>query len=214
MYFEGTHHTTYTYSDEVFLEPHTIRFRPRSDPRQTTLDFSATTSPEPDGMTEGIDVYGNDIVWAWFSGTHDALEITTSFAVETMRDNPYDFIVPALEASELPPVYPEPDRSALFPYMNPSREEPRESHRRSQKRYPVSSSSSFRSSPCGSIRRVRPLFVEACRSVGVAARFVSGYVADKPSGRRELHARGAAYVAGAGWRGYDPTLDLRRFRDS
>lgn len=235
MYFEGVHRTTYSYSDEVFLEPHTLRLRPRTDPRQAIHHFSVKMVPEPDGTTEGLDVHGNDVVWAWFSSTHSSLEITTSFAVETLRNNPYDFIVPTYEAVKLPPVYPEPDRAALFPYMNPTGEMPFELARE------VASSvdgefvlflrelASRIHATCktivrpegdplpavvtlaareGSCRDLAVLFVEACRAVGVAARFVSGYTADEPSGLRELHAWGAAYVPGAGWRGYDPTLGL------
>lgn len=235
MYFEGVHRTTYEYSAPVYLEPHTLRLRPRSDPRQDIHRFSVEMVPAPDGTTEGIDVYGNDIVWAWFSGTHSELEITTSFAVETLRDNPYDFVVPTLEGAELPPVYPDADQAALFPYMAPSPGWPFDFaqevassvdrafvpflHELASRIHathetivrpegePLPASVTLKSAQ-GSCRDLAVLFVEACRSVGVAARFVSGYVADEPSGLRELHAWGAAYVPGAGWRGYDPTLGL------
>jgi transglutaminase-like putative cysteine protease len=235
VYFEGVHHTTYDYSAPVFLEPHTIRLRPRSDPRQLIHEFSIEMTPPPDGMTEGIDVYGNDIVWAWFSETHSSLRITTSFAVETLRENPYDFVVPTFEAAELPPVYPAADQAALFPYMSPSPDWPFEfakevaasvnqnfveflqglasrihaTHKTIVRPEgdPLPASVTLASQE-GSCRDLAVLFVEACRCVGVAARFVSGYVADEPSGLRELHAWGAAYVPGAGWRGYDPTMGL------
>jgi transglutaminase-like putative cysteine protease len=235
VYFEGVHRTTYTYSDEVFLEPHTLRLQPRTDPRQAIRNFEVTLSPEPDGTTEGLDVYGNDVVWAWFSGTHSTLDISTSFAVETLRANPYDFIVPTLEAAKLPPVYPEADRSALFPYMAPLEDAPIELAqevassvdgefvlflRELAARIHASCKTIVRpegdpwpalvtlASGQGSCRDLAVLFVETCRAAGVAARFVSGYTADEPSGKRELHAWGAAYVPGAGWRGYDPSVGL------
>lgn len=235
MLFEGIHRTTYEYSAPVFLEPHVIRLRPRSDPRQTIHHFSLRCSPEPDGVTEGIDVNGNDVAWAWFSGTHARLEITTSFSVETKRGNPYDFIVPTLEAATVPPSYPEADRSVLAPYTqsldgSPGllakeiaaavdgevvpflRELASRIHATHEYIYrpegePLSPAETMAAAR-GSCRDLAWLFVDACRTLGIAARFVSGYVADEPSGQRELHAWGAAYVPGAGWRGYDPSLGL------
>jgi transglutaminase-like putative cysteine protease len=55
------------------------------------------------------------------------------------------------------------------------------------------------------------LFLAACRSQGLPARFVSGYQAeaDTPDGRRHLHAWPEAFVPGFGWRGYDPTHGLK-----
>ena len=50
----------------------------------------------------------------------------------------------------------------------------------------------------------------ACHSLGIAARFVSGYQAhaDTPDGRRHLHAWPEVFLPGFGWRGYDPTHGL------
>jgi transglutaminase-like putative cysteine protease len=53
------------------------------------------------------------------------------------------------------------------------------------------------------------LFVEACRSQGLPARFVSGYWRGIHSqDRREMHAWAEVYLPGAGWRGYDPVPGL------
>ena len=54
------------------------------------------------------------------------------------------------------------------------------------------------------------LFCAACRSLGVPARFVSGYQAeaDTPDGRRHLHAWPEAFAPDLGWLGYDPTHGL------
>ena len=58
----------------------------------------------------------------------------------------------------------------------------------------------------GSCRDLSVLFMEACRAVGLAARFVSGYQEGDPNQeQRELHAWAEVYLPGAGWRGYDPT---------
>jgi transglutaminase-like putative cysteine protease len=60
----------------------------------------------------------------------------------------------------------------------------------------------------GSCRDVTVLFIEVCRSVGLAARFVSGYEAGSAKGDHYLHAWAEVYLPGAGWRGYDPTHGL------
>ncbi len=61
----------------------------------------------------------------------------------------------------------------------------------------------------GSCRDLTVLFIEACRAIGLAARFVSGYQeGDLNQDDRHLHAWAEVYLPGAGWRGYDPTHGL------
>ena len=56
----------------------------------------------------------------------------------------------------------------------------------------------------GSCRDLAMLMIECCRSIGLPARFVSGYhlVEPKPE-RYDLHAWTEVYLQGAGWRGFD-----------
>jgi transglutaminase-like putative cysteine protease len=63
----------------------------------------------------------------------------------------------------------------------------------------------------GACRDLTVLFLEACRSQGLAARFVSGYQAQAqtPDGQRHLHAWPEVHLPGAGWRGWDPTHGVR-----
>jgi transglutaminase-like putative cysteine protease len=61
----------------------------------------------------------------------------------------------------------------------------------------------------GSCRDFTLLFMEACRAVGLAARFVSGYEeGDSTVLERDLHAWAEVYIPGGGWRGFDPTHGL------
>ena len=61
----------------------------------------------------------------------------------------------------------------------------------------------------GSCRDLAVLFMEVCRSIGLASRFVSGYQEGDPdTEQRELHAWASVYLPLAGWRGFDPTHGL------
>jgi transglutaminase-like putative cysteine protease len=58
----------------------------------------------------------------------------------------------------------------------------------------------------GSCRDLAMLMIEACRCVGLPARFVSGYHLVEPRPERyDLHAWAEVYLPGAGWRGFDPS---------
>lgn len=60
----------------------------------------------------------------------------------------------------------------------------------------------------GACRDLVVLFMDACRSVGLAARFVSGFQQQSADGTHDLHAWAEVYLPWAGWRGYDPTQGL------
>lgn len=60
----------------------------------------------------------------------------------------------------------------------------------------------------GACRDLAVLFMDAARSQGFAARFVSGYYENDDERARDLHAWAEVYVPGGGWRGFDPTCAL------
>ena len=62
----------------------------------------------------------------------------------------------------------------------------------------------------GACRDQAVLFNEACRAVGLPARFVSGYALceTEEHEQRHLYAWSEVYLPGAGWRGFDPTTGL------
>jgi transglutaminase-like putative cysteine protease len=69
----------------------------------------------------------------------------------------------------------------------------------------------------GSCRDMAELFVAASRQLGLAARFVSGYLYEPPPAdgtvmfnraAGSMHAWAEVYLPGAGWRGFDPTNGL------
>jgi transglutaminase-like putative cysteine protease len=59
----------------------------------------------------------------------------------------------------------------------------------------------------GSCRDFAALFMDACRHLGLASRFVSGYLytSDTEAGNASTHAWAEVYLPGAGWKGFDPT---------
>lgn len=60
----------------------------------------------------------------------------------------------------------------------------------------------------GSCRDFATLLLDAARSLGIAARFASGYLecSAAEAGDASTHAWAEIYLPGHGWRGYDPTL--------
>jgi transglutaminase-like putative cysteine protease len=60
----------------------------------------------------------------------------------------------------------------------------------------------------GSCRDFATLFIEACRCLGLGARFVSGYILSGTGAGASTHAWAEIYLPGGGWKGFDPTLGL------
>ena len=60
----------------------------------------------------------------------------------------------------------------------------------------------------GSCRDFAVLFMEAAKCLGIASRFVSGYLQAPPSTTNfgATHAWVEVYLPGAGWKGFDPTI--------
>ncbi len=62
----------------------------------------------------------------------------------------------------------------------------------------------------GSCRDYATLFIEACRALGFASRFVSGYLhaPATEAGNATTHAWAEVYLPGTGWKGFDPTSGI------
>jgi transglutaminase-like putative cysteine protease len=235
MHLSVSHTTVYRYDAPVQPEPHTFRLRPRTDAAQRLLRFEIEIVPAPAGRVECLDQDGNVVLEAWFSQPVEQLEVRSTFEVETLRENPFDFL---LTAPDLPPRYPEPLRTALAPYRNgaPEHAAIREFARAAAERaggqtmpfltelngalfegfrhqerevgapHPPEATLEAR---VGSCRDLAVLFSALCRSVGIAARFVSGYQGDSAlRDQAHMHAWAEVYLPGGGWRGYDPAQGL------
>ena len=232
------HHVTrYRYSNPVFLDPQTIRLRPREDTAQRLLDFRMVIDPEPAGRTHCLDPEGNPVVHVWFDGLTDHFEIAVDSEVRTLRSNPFDFILLDSQTQFLPVVYRREQAWLLsgalgHPHSSTVKTWSDEIARTAEGRtfdfldllnrriyeitekvvreegnpYPAEQTLQQRS---GSCRDLAVLFIEACRSQGLAARFVSGYQEGDPKQEHnQLHAWAEVFLPGGGWRGYDPSLCL------
>src|SRR6266849_6112176 len=114
MRISVVHSTAYRYTSPVYLEPHTIRLRPREDGSQRLLAFALDVSPAPAGRSESLDQDGNVATHAWFVGATEELVVRTSFQVETLRENPFDFLLLSTD-SHVPVQYDDRLRGALVP---------------------------------------------------------------------------------------------------
>jgi len=235
MIFEVEHHTSYAYDAPVALGPHALRLRPREDGGQHLLRFDLDILPRPMGLTDVFDVEGNRIANAWFEGRTRSFDIRASFTAETLRRNPFDFVLDPQELARVPLAYPPDMQERLAPYRVPPGSPAVQTFARDVAAEAGGETVAFlvglarrvRRDVRGVVRRdglpMEPeaalakgegacrdqavLWVEACRAMGLAARFVSGYHEVGPGQpERELHAWGEAYLGGAGWRGFDPSM--------
>src|SRR5262249_23943829 len=93
MRFSVVHSTSYRYSGPVYLEPPTIRPSPRGYGSQRLLAFPLDITPAPAGRSHSLDQDGNVITHVWFDGLTEELVVSSSFQVETLRENPFDFLL-------------------------------------------------------------------------------------------------------------------------
>ena len=214
MRFQASHRTLYRYSERVYLEPHAIRLRPRSDSWQRLERYSIAVEPAPSLLTETVDAEGNDVAYAWFLDSTDFVSVKTEFEVETLRENPFDYVTLGDGATRLPLEYPhdmraslsaalkvsDADRTAVREFMRPiagkAVEQPipflaalnEEIHRR----FDVVVREHGRPlEPARTLqakqvacRDMAVLFMACCRTAGIAARFVSGYQEQGKSSER------------------------------
>jgi transglutaminase-like putative cysteine protease len=238
MRISVNHSTFYRYDSPVFQEPHTFRFRPRDDGAQHLLRHELEISPAPAGKSECLDQDGNVVLEAWFDRPVGELTVNSSFQIETRRVNPFDYLLAGPGLASLPLKYREPWRSALAPYleigntMPPVAELARTlagaSDWQTLPFLTALNDKLFESvnhvvrddgpphppevtlERCeGSCRDVAVLFSAACRTVGIPARFVSGYEREAAiQEQADMHAWAEVYLLGGGWRGYDPSQGL------
>ena len=238
MKFRVSHLTSYQYGQPVSLSPHRLYLRPRETPLQRLLSYDLQLSPAAK-VYHLRDVHDNNLDWAHFTAPSAQLGISVRFEIETLATNPFDFILQAHAArfpfNYLPPYrfalapylappfaeaqtglrawldehFPSPPKEtvAMLSALN-SLIFKKISYRRREEDGIQPSADTLRLGS-GSCRDFAVLFAELCRHLGLATRFVSGYLYAPPEDDHRsfgaMHAWTEVFLPGAGWRGLDPT---------
>jgi len=231
------HETIYRYSGPVFLDPHVLRLHPKSGCGVFVRDYQLEVSPSPSGEFVSEDLFGNTVHFVWFEGNTSEFRVTSRFQFEQTPWNPFGYIVHPTDAAILPVEYPRESVASVSPFIareaisvpvtafavSIAQDVDRQTlpflvaltqricdmveiapRLKGMPLSPAATLNSLR----GACRDVAVLMIDACRAVGLAARFVSGYLVDLSAGAHEMHAWVEVYVPGGGWRGFDPSRGI------
>src|SRR6188768_172962 len=243
------HFTSYHYDRAVNLSPHIFRLRPAPHCRTPILSYSLKIHPEKHFINWQQDPFGNYQARVVFPEQTKKLTFEVEVIAEMVVINPFDFFVEK-SAEQFPFTYGNQLKKELLPYFEISENGPllQEllksidlTHKKNTNdflvelnqlvwkntRYTVRLEPGIQtceqtlSLKSGSCRDSGWLLVQLFRHLGLAARFVSGYLIqlkadvkslDGPSGTEkdftDLHAWTEIYLPGAGWVGLDPTSGL------
>jgi transglutaminase-like putative cysteine protease len=235
------HATTYRYANPVTFGQHRLMLRPRDSHDLRLVDTELTLSP-PGTLRWLHDVFGNSITLVDFAQPAAELSIVSTLHIERyglarpqFMPEPsaelYPFVYSANDRTDLGRLlerhYPDPhgivDEWArqftpirtvgtvnLLAEMNKAICDSFTYTTREQEG--VLSPIDTLEAKAGSCRDFALLFIEAARSLGFGARFVSGYLYDPAldgsatlQGAGTTHAWAEVYLPGAGWIEYDPT---------
>jgi transglutaminase-like putative cysteine protease len=237
------HITTYRYSQPVVLGEHRMMFRPRESHDLTLLKTRLDITPKPAHFRFLHDVFDNSVGVATFAGATAELRFESVVTLEhfetTLPDYPLEEFAEqypfSYSGEELPNLnralvhhYPSDDvKHWVKKFLHPSGATGTMSllrsmtlavkqdftyTRRSEKG--VQNPTETLKTRRGSCRDFAVLMMEAVRSLGLAARFVSGYIfvpgADDTGalGGGATHAWMQVYLPGAGWIDFDPTNSI------
>lgn len=243
------HHTQYDFDRSVFLSPHRICLRPAAHCQAFIESYVLTVQPANHVLRWQQDPFGNFVARADFAGTTQQMIIDVSIVARLEPVNPFDFLIDTY-AESFPFVYEPQLRQDLSPYLTTETPGPLLTHWLRQldqskqnvidfliklnQRVREDIAYTIRLQPgvqtpdetlqraIGSCRDSGWLVVQILRQLGLATRFVSGYLAQvampvtdadgaSALGNTDslaLHAWAEVYIPGAGWIGLDPTSGM------
>ncbi|MBY0503666.1 MAG: transglutaminase family protein [Bryobacteraceae bacterium] len=243
------HETTYAYDRPVTLGPQVIRLRPAPHCRTPILSYSLRIEPADHFLNWQQDPQGNYLARFVHAKLTQHFKVEVDLVADMTVINPFDFFLeeyaqkfpftyePSL-AQELAPFLARPEPGPLVrqwvldsvPHaplttndflVGLNQRLQREINYMIRMEPGVQDPEFTLSSGSGSCRDTGWLLVQILRNLGLAARFVSGYLIqlradvkslDGPSGPEadftDLHAWAEVYLPGAGWIGLDPTSGL------
>ncbi|MEX0728322.1 MAG: transglutaminase family protein [Planctomycetaceae bacterium] len=242
------HQTSYRYDRLVSLSPHIVRLRPAPHCRTPIKSYSLKVVPEKHFLNWQQDPQGNFLARFVFPDPARELKIEVDLVAEMTVINPFDFFLePSCE--QIPFTYEPWLEKELQPFLVLDAAEPElgtyvvgidrtptdtitflvELNQKLWKDvgYVIRHEPGIQS--CGETLRLKRgscrdsawLLVQILRHLGLASRFVSGYLVQLvpdvkpvsgPAGASadftDLHAWAEVYLPGAGWIGLDPTSGL------
>ena len=243
------HHVThYKYDRYVRMSPHVVRLRPAPHTRTPIIGYRLKVDPEKHFLNWQQDPYANYLARLAFPEPASELRVEVDLLADMTVINPFDFFVES-PAERYPFTYDTVLEKELQPYLQAEPPGPelaklvdfhkgrrcrsidflvdlnRDIHHRLRymiRMEPgVQSPEETLSIKQGSCRDFAWLLVNLARQLGLAARFVSGYLiqlaadvkpVDGPAGTpvdfTDLHAWAEIYLPGAGWIGLDSTSGL------
>lgn len=242
------HLTRYTYDRPINLSPHVVRLRPAAHCRTPILAYSLKIKPETHFINWQQDPFGNYLARLVFPEKTRELSFEVDLVADMTVINPFDFFIEDY-AQAYPFQYDEKVAEELTPYLRVREQGPLlrdwlskvdrgakpiidflvELNQRLQQEVGynirmepgVQKCDETLSIATGSCRDTAWLLAQILRHLGLASRFVSGYLVqltadqkslDGPSGPEadftDLHAWTEVYLPGAGWVGMDPTSGL------
>ena len=243
------HRTVYRYDMAVALGPQIIRLRPGLHCRTPILNYSLDVSPSEHSLNWQLDPASNQLARLVFQRRTNEFTVEVNLIADLSPINPFEFLLdPSVE--QYPFKYGADLASDLHPYLianppGPLLQTFLESFRnrrtgtvdlllalnrkvRDEISYVTRLEHGIRTSEetlqkrSGSCRDSALLLLECFRNLGIAARFVSGYLIQLAEGKTtsagsngsslsdsaDLHAWAEAFLPGAGWIGLDPTSGL------
>jgi uncharacterized protein (DUF2126 family)/transglutaminase-like putative cysteine protease len=242
------HVTHYHYDRRVALSPQVVRLRPAPHCRTRILAYSLRVEPDNHFINWQQDPFANHLARLVFPEPTREFKVTVDLVAEMAVHNPFDFFLEP-QAETFPFEYGAELARDLAPYLAHAAPTPRFAqfvqsiptaptrtidflvglNQRLQREIAylirmepgVQTPELTLANGSGSCRDTGWLLVQTLRQLGLAARFVSGYLIqlkpdlrslDGPSGAErdftDLHAWCEVYLPGAGWIGLDPTSGL------
>lgn len=240
--YEIVHTSRYEYARPVSLSHHLARLTPRVLPHQACLQHALQIEPEPAVVTVHVDYFGNAATCFAMQGPHRGLTVAARSRVTIQPANPPPAATPPWEAAADRAVLPldafdcvfgaESNRAHAelgafarpsFPPGRPWLDGVLDLTGRIHEDFTFDPQATTVATPLTEVFRLRRgvcqdfarLEIACLRSLGLAARYISGYVETLPPpgtprriGADASHAWLAAYCPGIGWMEVDPTNNV------